>query len=424
MLDNRELEADALAYFLWHPRMVLKVDLSPDDFAVPRYAKTFRVIAGLVLDDGVEKIDPGLLEARCRAAGLEPKVGEFGDLVTRDVVAIDQIAAALRDLAWRRAVALEAERLRGAALTPTVPLSEAIDAHVTTLLATGRRETESLVAYDRVLRDQRDQATNPSPRRLLVPTGFASLDHVLGGLGRGALTIIAGRTGKGKSAFIQQVCEYVGGHGQALLATPEMRAAELGDRALARACGIDLWRIRLGVLSSAERHQLAGYRPPPRGLFVYDAARQTSPAILLQARAVTLAGKLDLLAVDYVQYLADRRDRDETRASQLGRMARDLKALGRELGCAVLLGAQLNRRVEDRGEEAAPRLSDLRESGDLEQDADVVLFLHGPHDATMRVVVAKHRGGPVGEVSLGWEPAFTRFVDRVTDPQQHLAGVG
>lgn len=422
MLDNPGLESDALAYFFWRPRALASVELSADDFAVPRYAKTYRVLAGLVLGDGVDKIEWGLLNARCQAAGFDFPASEFADLLTRDVVGIGQIATALRDLAWRRAVALEAEELRQAALEMRTPLGEAVDAHVSALLATGQRDTERLVAYDRVLRTQREQAIHGRPRQLFVPTGFASLDAVLGGLARGSLTIIAGRPGKGKSAFLQQVCEYVGRYGQALLATPEMRADELGDRALARACGIDLWRIRLGVLTGAERQQVADYHSPPSGLVVYEAPRQTLHAITLQARALTLAGRLDILAVDYVQFLADKRARDETRAAQLGRIVRELKAVGRELGCAVLIGAQLNRRGDERGDEV-PRLSDLRESGDLEQDADQVLLLHGPKDTVMRILVAKHRGGPVGEVSLGWEPQYTRFVDRTSEPQGQLEGL-
>src|SRR5207237_2986871 len=244
-----------------------------------------------------------------------------------------------------------------------------------------------------------------------VPTGFPDLDRRVGGMPRGELTILASRPGMGKSALAHQVAARLGRRGlRVLLATPEMSAGQVAARVLAWSSDVALARLRFNTLHAAERDRLqAAAADLPTVVWLYDAGAQTTADIHAVARRTRAAlGGLDLVIVDHLQYLADPTARNESRAIAVGRMTRSLKQLARASEAAVLVLSQLNRECESR-DDKKPRLSDLKESGDIEQDADCVWLLFRPHyyddgadPHAAELLVAKARNGQTGTVALRW----------------------
>jgi replicative DNA helicase len=206
-----------------------------------------------------------------------------------------------------------------------------------------------------------------------------------------------------------------------------MSSIELADRFLCSAARVNGHRLRNGTVSNEERGRLidkaATMSQAP--LFVDDAPSRMVTEIAAAARRIRRReGRLGLIVIDYLQLIEPDNSRDQ-RQEQVARIARRLKGLARELQVPVLCLAQLNRQAED-SRDHKPRLSHLRESGAIEQDADVVMFVHREEyyrtgeereqfAGQAEIIIAKQRNGPVGEVELLWQKEFTRFVDKAPD---------
>jgi len=256
-----------------------------------------------------------------------------------------------------------------------------------------------------------------NPKQLLgCPTGLIDLDRMLGGLRPGAMYVIASRPGMGKSTLGLQFSEQFARRGQRVVFfSLEMASDELALRALSSNSGVDSRTLATGEgLASS----LACIEEAVRSLqipIVLPKARRTTIEVILRAsrREQLRHGKLGCVVVDYLQLVAPA-GRHTNREQEVAEVSRGLKLLALELEVPVIAMAQLNRGVEARADKT-PLLSDLRESGAIEQDADVVMFLHhrqGDHDFDREIVVAKHRGGPVGTVAVGFQPQVTRYVNR------------
>ncbi len=256
-----------------------------------------------------------------------------------------------------------------------------------------------------------------------VNSGFTELDRLTGGLHNSELVILAARPSMGKTAFAMNIAEYVAVELRrpTLFVSLEMASIELADRLLCSAAQVDGHRLRNGTLSNADKLRLvekAG-EISQAPLFVDDSPSRTVSEIAAAARRIKRReGGLALIAIDYLQ-LIEPDNSDDSRQEQVARIARRLKGLAREAEVPVLCLAQLNRQAEDTRDHR-PRLSHLRESGAIEQDADVVMFVHREeyylrgeeqkeHEAQAEIIIAKQRNGPVGEVELRWEKKFTRF---------------
>ena len=266
-----------------------------------------------------------------------------------------------------------------------------------------------------------------------LPTGFADLDRLTAGLHDEELTVLGARPGAGKSAFAVCVAHRVAVEaGQpALVVSLEMGRGELGDRLLCVGSGVDNQRLRKGLLGDRELDALhaAGARVRAAPLWVDDAPYQTVLRVAATARRLKARHGLRLVVLDYLQ-LVEPEDRRARRHEQIGAVSRRLKLLAKELRCPVLALAQLNRASEDRPD-ARPRLSDFREGGGQEQDADVALLLHRPEPpggappgpvARVDVIVAKQRNGPTGEVPLYYRRACFRFEDFAPEPPPFARG--
>lgn len=250
-----------------------------------------------------------------------------------------------------------------------------------------------------------------------LATGFGALDAMTRGLQPGNLIILGARPGLGKSTLALNIAQYVAEHGQpAGFFSLEMSTEELAIRAVTSAARVDGYRLQRGWMrSDAEWGRLSaavsqlGALP----LFVDESPIVSALDIRSRARRLKARHGLALLVVDYTQLMVGHEKRDN-RSLELASVTRALKALAKELAIPVLALSQLNRSVEDR-DSKRPRLSDLRESGSLEQDSDLVLFIHRDESMTERnvaeIIIAKHRNGLTGSVTLGWRGDEARFTN-------------
>jgi replicative DNA helicase len=252
-----------------------------------------------------------------------------------------------------------------------------------------------------------------------IPTGFADLDQLLGGLQKSDLLIVASRPGMGKTAWLLTVALHAARHNQrVMIFSLEMDRIQLMRRWLAMETGITTEKQRSGKLTGEEREQLVEATMRFSQLFIWidDSAALTPPQLEAKARRAYNEHGLDLVIVDYVQLMTAQVGRDANRVQEVSAITRSLKQLARALHVPVLAAAQVSRAVEQRGNKR-PMLSDLRESGSLEQDADVVMFLYRdevyneqtttPNEC--ECIVAKHRNGPTGTIGLYFLKERTQF---------------
>ena len=255
-----------------------------------------------------------------------------------------------------------------------------------------------------------------------VPSGYADLDDYTLGFQPGDLILIAGRPGHGKTSFAVNVADHVSG--QSDLTTGvfslEMSSAELMMRRLAANARVDSHRIRSGYLGAQDwgRISLALSQLDSPKLFIDDSPNLTVFEMRARARRLKAEHDLRLLVVDYLQLTSSQAERKtENRALEVAAMSRALKGLAREMMIPIIVLSQLNRGPEGRTDHR-PQLGDLRESGALEQDADMVVFVYRPDlyadegdqkDGIAELIIAKQRNGPTGTVKLAYISEYTRF---------------
>ncbi|NCA11484.1 replicative DNA helicase [bacterium] len=258
-----------------------------------------------------------------------------------------------------------------------------------------------------------------------VETGFTQLDTLCGGLHNSELIILAARPSMGKTAFAMNIAEHVAisARQPVLFVSLEMACLELADRLLCSAAQVNGHRLRNGTISQEDRRRLvqksAEISSAP--LFIDDTPGRTLTEIAAVARRLRRRQGLALVVIDYLQLIEPDNPRDP-RQEQVARIARRLKMMSRELDIPVLCLAQLNRQAEV-SRDNKPRLNHLRESGAIEQDADVVMFVHREEyyqttdedkervKGQAEIIVAKQRNGPIGDVKLLWQHDYTRFVN-------------
>ncbi len=259
-----------------------------------------------------------------------------------------------------------------------------------------------------------------------VPTGFADLDSKTSGLQPGDLIIVAGRPSMGKTAFSLNIAENVALDSSLPVAvfSMEMGAAQLVMRMLGSVGKLDQHKLRTGKIAEEDWHKLTNAlgRLNEVPLFIDESPGLT--AMEVRARARRLArqndGKLGLIVIDYLQLMSGGGS-GENRATEISEISRSLKSLAKELHVPVIALSQLNRSLEQRPNKR-PVMSDLRESGAIEQDADVILFIYrdevynpdSPDKGSAEIIIGKQRNGPIGTVRLTFLGEYTRFEDFAT----------
>lgn len=252
-----------------------------------------------------------------------------------------------------------------------------------------------------------------------LPTGFADIDNLTAGLGNGDLLLLAARPSMGKTALALNIARNVAGAGHGVLFfSLEMSSVQLFERLLAAESGVNSHRIRTGRLNTEDWDGIAAAQGTLHDLpiFIDDSPGLHVSELRCRARRQGRAQAIRLVIVDYLQLLAG--ERQHGRTEEVSSISRNLKLLARELELPVLALSQLSRNCEGR-DDKRPRLSDLRDSGALEQDADVVAFIYreGVYNRKAEpdlaeVQIAKHRNGPTGTVALQFSRRTTRFYDR------------
>ena len=284
-----------------------------------------------------------------------------------------------------------------------------------------RRLNTSLKPIQKVLSeyyDRIDRLAHQDEDILGVPTGFIDLDKLLNGLQPSDLLIIAGRPGQGKTAFMLSLARNAANRKKHVaIFSMEMANEQLVQRLIAQETGIDSQRLRTGKLTEDEWPLFAQSIEVLGETHVYldDTPAITPLQLRTKCRRLHMEYNLDLIIIDYLQLMTGGL-RNENRVQEVSFISRQLKVLAKELNVPVLAAAQLSRAVEQRADKR-PMLSDLRESGSLEQDADIVMFIYRPdqyeEDSPLtnsaEIIVAKHRNGPVGSVHLYFRPELARF---------------
>ncbi len=271
-----------------------------------------------------------------------------------------------------------------------------------------------------------------------LPSGFPDLDRMTNGLHPGDLTIVAGRPSMGKTSLVMNMAQNVGIDQKAPVAvfSLEMSKEQLVQRFLCSEARVDAQRVRRGRLEPAEFERLAKAASLLNGapIWIDDSATANVLEMKAKARRLRADSDLRLIIVDYIQLMSGS-TRTDSRVQEVSQISRGLKALARELEVPVVALSQLSRANEQRTDKR-PQLSDLRDSGSIEQDADLVMFLYrpeyysGPVDKDGRslegkaeLIVSKQRNGPTGKVELFFHKAYTRF-DPVAHADEHLASAG
>ncbi|HZZ81677.1 MAG TPA: replicative DNA helicase [Gemmataceae bacterium] len=266
-----------------------------------------------------------------------------------------------------------------------------------------------------------------------IATGFLDLDNLTAGFQNNELIVLAARPSVGKTAFALNIARHVVVEEglPVLFVSLEQARIELAERLLCCQARVDSHRLRRGHLSSDDETKImeAGGILSEAKLFIDDTPGQNMLRIAANARRLKKRHDLRLVMIDYLQ-LIDPDDRRDSRQEQVAGISRRLKFLARELKLPVVALAQVNRSSEDR-QDHRPRLSDLRESGAIEQDADTVMMLHRPdyhepgqQEGLVEVIVAKQRNGPTGEVSLMYVKQYMRFENFAVEHSGGYAATG
>jgi len=264
-----------------------------------------------------------------------------------------------------------------------------------------------------------------------VATGLMELDELTAGLQPSDLILIAGRPSMGKTAFALSIAQHVGItlRAKVLVLSLEMSSQQLVQRMLSSEGKVDSLAVRTGRLQPADWHRLtaAAGRLSDAPIFIDDTPGLTVLDVRAKARRMKAEHGLDLVVIDYLQLMRGRAALDN-RQQEISEISRSLKALAKELNVPVVALSQLSRAIETRGDNT-PRLSDLRESGALEQDADVIIFLHRPSfyskepaeetRKTAEVHIGKQRNGPTGKIEVSFLSQYARFENLARADRQH-----
>lgn len=404
--------------------------LQPDDFFEKKHEWIWQAYLRLYEAKPPQAIDPLSVSEVLRAAGHLDDVG--GTLYLNGLMAntptyiyAATYALIVQQAATRRRLMEAAGKIAQIARNEDFTVDEAVSNAEAELfkVSDGRTKhevvsiSEALVDYSRVLEDRYLNQDQP----VGTPSGFRDLDHLLGGLQKSDLIIVAARPGVGKTSFLLAVALNAArlGDARTVIFSLEMGREQLLQRFYALETGIDSTRLRRGNITEQEYEQLveATGRLNELPIFIDDTAGISIQQMRARARRLHKEHRLGLIVVDYLQLVTSGTTRLEgNRVQEISFISRGLKELARELNVPLIAAAQLSRAVESRAEKR-PMLSDLRESGSIEQDADIVMFLYRdelynkateyPNQAEL--IIGKHRNGGLGTIRLGFRKELTQF---------------
>lgn len=429
--QNIEAEQAVLGAMMIKKEAITEVQeiLHPDDF----YREAHSVIYQTMLDlfNNEEAVDIVTMTEALRKSGKLEKVGGLSFITTLanlvpTAANVIHHAKIVREKSELRHLIDAATQIAGAAYEDNDTVENIMDSAEKQILAVANRQGGSTFEplkdilirtfeHINVLYESQGGITGLS-------TGFKDLDALTTGLQPSDLILVAARPSMGKTAFTLNIAAHVGlsGHSVAFFSL-EMSKEQLMQRMLCSEGGLDSQRLRTGQLDDEEWSRLVetADRLNKAPIYIDDTAGITVMELRSKARRLKAEHGLDLVVIDYLQLMQGRSSRNsDNRQQEISEISRSLKALARELGVPVIALSQLSRSVESR-QVKRPMLSDLRESGSLEQDADIVMFLYREdyydkdteNKNITEVIIAKHRNGPIDTIKLFFQKECTKFRD-------------
>ncbi len=430
--QNLEAEVSVLGSVMLDRDAIIKIAdiLSGDDFYDRRNQLTFETM--MELYENRSSIDVLTVSNRLQEKGHLEQVGGMGYLTslvnsTPTAAHVLHYAKIVQRKGTLRKLIHATSDIMGAAYNDVEDVDVLLDTAEQKLFGVSQKYLkQNFIALNTVLHetfDRIDELHKVKGKLRGVSTGFAELDRYLGGLQKSDLVILAARPSMGKTSLALDIVRHVGVKEKIPVGifSLEMSKDQLVDRLLAAEAEVDLWRMRTGRLTDDGEHndfERIGHamgRLADAPIFIDDSASSNIMEIRTKARRLQAEHDLGLIVVDYLQLMEGRNT--ENRVQEVSEISRALKSLARELNVPVLALSQLSRAVESRNP-PIPQLSDLRESGSIEQDADVVMFIYRedqykdksskkPHIAD--ILIKKHRNGPTGSIELYFDSNKTSF---------------
>ena len=425
-----EAEEAVLGSLLIDPESIFRVSpfLHPDDFYIVKHRWVYE--ACLRLHERREPIDFLTVTEELEKRGQLAEIGgpafvSYLINVVPTAIHAEGYGRIVEHTAVRRKLLQAASDIAQYAYDEAADVDDTIDKSEQALFTVSqRRQSRDLLPISEVLRSYYERIEYLYEHRgepLGIPTGFIDLDRLLGGLQRSDLIIVASRPGVGKTSLMLSMAlsaarKY---HQRVALFTLEMSSEQLVQRMVSAETGIDSQRLRLGELREDEWPLFVQASSALGDALMYLDDTPSISALQLRSKARRLHAEhgLDLIIVDYLQLMTGDA-RSENRVQEISYISRALKALARELNVPVMAASQLSRSVEQRSDKK-PILSDLRESGSIEQDADVVMFIYrddvynpdSERKNVAEIMVAKHRNGPTGSIELYFRNNLAQFVN-------------
>jgi replicative DNA helicase len=404
--------------------------LTKDDFYQRQYGVVFETITGM--DNSGLTVDFITLQSELQKQNAAPELAELGFLrdlfnaVTTSTHAKDY-ARIVKEDSTLRSLIREAQAVENLAYENNGQLEDILDtAEKRMFQVFEKRGTNDFVPIREVVLDTLatiEKASKTQGNVTGLATGFADLDYKTSGLQNSDLILVAARPSMGKTAFVLNIAEYMAFRKDRHVAifSLEMSKKQLMNRLLAMESRVDSQSIRNGSMQDEEWGRLIDAASVIGGsnLIIDDTPGISIRELRTKCRKYKLEHGLDIVMIDYLQLMSGSGARgNESRQQEISEISRSLKALARELNVPIIALSQLSRAVEQRTGDHRPILSDLRESGAIEQDADVVMFLYRDDyyhkDSEMKgiceVIIAKQRNGPIGTVNLVWLPDYTKFM--------------
>jgi replicative DNA helicase len=427
---NIEAEEAVLGSLLIDPEALYRVSsfLKPEDFYIVKNGWVYDTILSLH-----ERRQPADFVTVCDELENRGQLEEVGGAAyisslinaVPTAIHVEAYGHIVERTALRRRLIAAASQIASLAYEEDQSVDEVIDRSEAVLFSISqRRIARDLTPIKQVLADYYDRIAYLYEHRgepLGIPTGFVDLDKLLGGLQRSDLTIVAARPGVGKTSLLLNIALSAARKYKQKVAifSLEMSNEQLVQRLMSSETGIDSQRLRLGDLKENEWPKFveAAGRLSDTMIFVDDTPGISALQLRTKARRLHAEYGLDLIVVDYLQLMSGD-FRSENRVQEISYISRALKGLARELNVPLVAASQLSRAVEQRHDKR-PILSDLRDSGSIEQDADVVIFIYRDElydpDTEMKniadILISKHRHGPTGTIQLFFRKHLAQFVD-------------
>lgn len=429
--QNTDAEASLLGAVLIDSDAIVKIadSIDPGDFFDARHHHIYQAVVNLY--EKRQPIDVLTLSDQLKNMGYLDMVGgpayltELTNFVPT-AAHVEQYADIVAQKSMRRRLIQTSHEISGLGFDESKSLKELIEEAETRLFQVSQQHVkQTIVSIEDILAEsfeRLDELHKDKKSIRGVPTGFRDMDNILAGLQRSDLFILAARPSMGKTAFVLNLAHNVAVNAKepVLLFSLEMSKEQLVDRLLSMESGVDAWALRTGNLSDNDFEKLgeAMGTLSEAPIFIDDTPGLTVSDMRTKARREAHQRKLGLVVVDYLQLMSggSRFGGEGNRVQEISEISRGLKGIARELNVPLIALSQLSRSVESRSPQI-PQLSDLRESGSIEQDADIVAFIYREdyyNPETDRknitdILIKKHRNGPLGNVELYFDKDKQRF---------------